>query len=117
MGLLDRFRRADADDASPYADASRDSAEEHNASGLEMMRRGLIHEALEEFRRGLRSNPDSAEIYYNMGVAHDYLSETKRAAECYERAVRLAPDFVEAYCGLGAAYSRLGKGLEAIKTC
>jgi len=117
MGLLDRFRRGENESPAPYATPSSRMAEEHNATGLELMRRGLINDALEEFKRGLRLNSNSAEICHNIGVAHDHLSDTKKAVEWYERAIKLSPDFVEAYCGLGAAYSRMGKGLEAIKTC
>jgi len=93
------------------------AAFDHNVTGLDLMQRGLIAEALEEFRKGLRHSPDSAELCYNMGVAHDYLAETRKAAEFYERATKLDPEFVEAFCGLGTAYSKLGKGLEAIRAC
>jgi tetratricopeptide (TPR) repeat protein len=121
MGLLDRFRRGgdpeDSDGRASYGRAVSGAAFDHNAAGLDLMQRGLISEALEEFRRGLRSSPDSAELCYNAGVAHDYLCETKRAAEFYERATKLDPEFVEAFCGLGAAYNKMGKGLEAIRAC
>src|ERR1044071_7349013 len=120
MGLLDRFRRGDSsdyDDGAPYQRAVSGAAFDHNVTGLDLMQRGLISEAREEFRKGLRHSPDSAELCYNMGVAHDYLAETKKAAEFYERATKLDPEFVEAFCGLGTAYSKLGKGLEAIRAC
>ncbi|MDQ3917982.1 MAG: tetratricopeptide repeat protein, partial [Acidobacteriota bacterium] len=106
MGLLERFRRRDAQpaDAQPQPwPAPSGAAHDYYLAGLDLLGQGLYEQALAELRQAVRVRPDDSMTYFNMALAHDQLCQYGKAVDCYERALQLDPDFAEAYSGLGLA--------------
>lgn len=65
-------------------------------------------EALENFKRAANLNPNSPEVFYNLGKVYDSLKEYKEAINCYEIAIQIWPDFAQAHFNKATALADLG---------
>jgi protein O-GlcNAc transferase len=69
---------------------------------------GRFDGAKVEFQQGIRFDPISAELQYNLGKLYSIQDSWAQAKACFERAIALDKDFMEAYDGLGLALESLG---------
>lgn len=76
---------------------------------------GYIHDIFSDgaqmlycFEHALLFTDDSAGVYYDMGIAYDYLDSLQRAIESYHDALDINPMIFEAYLNLGVDLSSLG---------
>ncbi|MFH1230981.1 MAG: tetratricopeptide repeat protein [Planctomycetota bacterium] len=65
-------------------------------------------DSIEEYKKIIKVNPDSAEAYYGLGNAYANSGMNREAIKSYKQAIRIKPDFADAYCNLGVAYGNLG---------
>lgn len=86
------YRRVGPDDAC-YADAL-------NLLGALRLEEGRIAEAIELIERALRSRPDHAVAWGNLGSTVRRLRGPRVAAACFRRSIVLAPDSVDGAVGL-----------------
>jgi protein O-GlcNAc transferase len=77
---------------------------------------GKISEAIENYKKTLRLNPNLAEAHYNIANELFTLGDISGAIACYKNAIDLNPDLVEAYYNMGAAFKEQGETDEAF-TC
>jgi len=77
---------------------------------------GRHTEALKASRQVVTLRPDSAESYFNMGLAYFYSNQFREAVDAYRQALRLDPDNAETYYALGLAYSKLGRTDDEIQS-
>ena len=54
--------------------------------------KGMTDDAIEQFTRAIRLNPDLALAYFNLGNAYMHKGLVDQALHCFETAVRLSPD-------------------------
>lgn len=87
-----------------------------NVSGDAFFEDGDFHEALREYRRGLKLNPEDVNLLNSLGVTLAALGEEKRAAGSFRAALALEPDNHMALANLGYILLRDGRGGEAL-TC
>lgn len=85
----------------------------HNGLGLNLYRRGMIPESLEEYRNSLRINPRSPETHNNIGLALVKLARYPEAAEHFRAALELKPRNPHAENNLGLALQEMGRYPEA----
>lgn len=71
-------------------------------------------EALTYLHRAADSQPDSAEVQYELGSLYRLVDQHDRAIKHLEEAIRIRPDFVDAYNQLGITYYDQGKHAEAL---
>jgi len=69
---------------------------------------GDYQQAIESYYRALQSEPASAEVRYNIGVAYTAIGDIEQAISSYNQALELKPDFPEAFNSLGLAYAAKG---------
>lgn len=86
-----------------------------NRLGIALRRQGKIEEALTEYQKVRKLDPDDEAVYYNMGKAYlelskknDSPSSVQKAVKCFRKAVEMDPEFEEALKEL----EKLGKTAE-----
>jgi tetratricopeptide (TPR) repeat protein len=70
----------------------------------ELIRRGLLQEALDYIETQLQETPDKPELLLRQADVLAMLGATAEAAASYEQALRLCPDLIEATVKLGTQY-------------
>ncbi|HLL77211.1 MAG TPA: tetratricopeptide repeat protein [Pyrinomonadaceae bacterium] len=93
------------------------------AQGVEHFRRNRDREAVEAFRKAVELDPEYAEAYHRLGMAHAVLGEREEAEEAFEKAVdlfekklRREPKDADALYRLADAYGRTGDYQKASET-
>ncbi|WKZ71130.1 MAG: tetratricopeptide repeat protein [Melioribacteraceae bacterium] len=77
---------------------------------------GDYENAIKHFKAQLHSNPNSAETFFNLGLAYDKAGDTNNAIESYKNAVQIRPDSEITYLNLGLAYKDSGDYQNAIES-
>jgi tetratricopeptide (TPR) repeat protein len=94
-----------------YADMlkkSPDAALPHYCVGEQLLRKGLVDEAIEQFQVTLKIDPYFLPAYENLGVAFVYKGWLDEAIEQYQIALKLYPDSADVHNGIAVAF--LDKG-------
>jgi tetratricopeptide (TPR) repeat protein len=65
---------------------------------------GNFDEAIAKFNEALKTNPQCADCYYNIGVAAAGKKDLDKAEEAYKKAIEVKPS-AEAYSGLASIYT------------
>jgi tetratricopeptide (TPR) repeat protein len=81
----------------------------HTNLGLALHRKGLVNEAIEEFRKAIDLDPKLAKAHLNLGLALHRKGLVNEAIACYRRAIEIDPRYALAHDNLGLAL--LAKGL------
>ena len=81
--------------------------------GLAYFTKGLLSQAIEQFRMALEYQPDLPEAHYNLGLVYARLGEHNKAIRAFREAIRYRPSYVEAHASLGAALLEAGRQEEA----
>ena len=82
------------------------------AAGL-YARFGHLDEALKEYALLIKTNPNEADSYYQVGELFERRNEAKRAVGYFAKTVQLDAKHAKARLKLGQAYYRAGKAAEA----
>lgn len=78
-----------------------------NCSGYE--------EAIADYNKAIRLNPDYALAYNNRGLVYRKLGKYKKALKDYTKAIEIDPYYAEAYAKRGAVYQFTGQVEKALK--
>lgn len=84
-------------------------------AGVFFQRRGLWHEAMQQYRSKAEKVTHSAELLFRLGMCHDRLYEWNSAERYYREALALEPDHPYRYYRLGFVCERGGKYALAIQ--
>lgn len=85
---------------------------------IEGMDKGILGDyqgAIEDFTEVIRLYPNSAEAYYNRGIAYTKLGNYQAAIADYNQAISFNPNLAEVYVDRAKVYSHLGNSSEALK--
>ena len=83
--------------------------------GLVAYQSGQINEAINNFRRAVKLNPQVYFYHNNLGLALDAQGLKEEAIDCYKKTIKLKPDFAKAYNNLGIALAKKGMTDDAIQ--
>ncbi len=72
-------------------------------------------EAIANFHRALKINPNEPKIWSALGVAYTEVKEYQKAEESFKKALKLNPNYSEARMNLGILYMKQGKYDLALK--
>lgn len=92
------------------------NGEAHKILGRDLMIIGRFDAAEVEFTQGLRYQPDSAELHYNLGKLFSIQDNWQRARTEFDAALRIDAAYLEALDGLGFALEALGDDEAAVAT-
>lgn len=90
------------------------SVDDLSFTGDEYYDKGMLTEAIEEFKEVLEIDPDDAETRYNLGNAYVDKEMFDEAISAYKKAIELNPGFIDAYINLGTVYLDSGLTDDAI---
>ncbi len=65
---------------------------------------GLVHEAIEEYKKALNLGPDFADLRTKMALAYRDIGRHEEAVAELQKAINSKPDFILAYVQLGITY-------------
>ncbi len=99
----------------PHATLKQDPATEHFNKGLKYSLQGKYDQAIEEFNIVLKTRPESAAAYNDLGFAWYDKNDLDKAIEYHKKALELNPDLANVYFGLGLAYEKKGEREKALK--
>lgn len=91
------------------------NARMHNRLGLVLSRQAKLDEAIREYRKAVRMEPDNPVFHYNLGVALAMQDKTDEAIKHYTEAVRVKPDYTKAHNNLAISLYFKGNYAEAWK--
>ncbi len=93
------------------------SAEGLYATGLHFLWAEDYEKALPYFVESVKTRPDHAAGYFQVGYCLAKLGQYKEAIVSYQHALRINPNEVGAHSNLCAAYGKTGRYEEAIESC
>jgi protein O-GlcNAc transferase len=71
-------------------------------------------EAIENFKLAATINPQSSEVFYNLGKVYDSMKNYQEAIRNYDSCIKIFPDFAQAHFNKASALSDLGAHEEAV---
>ncbi len=87
----------------------------HHGIGISLVNAGRFEEAVAEFERMVRDDPDSAESHNYLGLALLKVDKAQDAVAQFQHAVRLLGNSAQAECNLGTALAMAGQPRQAIE--
>jgi len=75
----------------------------HNNLALTYAKKGLLKEAIDEFKRAIELNPRLPTVHYNLGLAYSEKGLLTEAIEEYRKELELAPQNPDAHLNLAVA--------------
>lgn len=92
--------------------AQKPDAEAHFLSGLTHLKENRPGQALDEFKKAVRSDPKNPYAHKGLGIAHTQLRQYPEAISALRKALDLNPYYVDARNDLGTALILSGKRQE-----
>lgn len=90
--------------------------------GKELYKKDQDQQALEAFQKATKLDPDFAEAYFRLGLAHDALAEKQEAEDAYKKAIERYKKFIasnpkdaEAHYNMGQSYAGLHLHSDAVR--
>ncbi len=90
-------------------------AQIHLSKGILLFSDGNFNEALDEFQKAVRSDPEDSEAQYYLGIAYSQSGDYIMAIPALKKALKLDPGLVGAHYDLGVAYFARNNYTEALK--
>ncbi|MFA5008693.1 MAG: tetratricopeptide repeat protein [Candidatus Omnitrophota bacterium] len=89
-------------------------AQEYFQKGINYFREKKYNDAIAEFEKALKVDPNLAEGYYGLGYAYCSKNQCEASLPYFKKAIELSPNYVDAYNGMAYAYNILGKYTDTI---
>ena len=80
-----------------------------NILGAVLAEQNKPQEALENYNKSIKINPNYTQAYNNLGVCLYRLGKINEAIQCYQKAIEIEPNHADAHNNLGAAFKELGE--------
>ena len=77
---------------------------------------GLLDPAIKSYKAASILEPNSAEIFYNLGVIFQNQGKLREALDSYSKAVASDPSYADAFYNMGNAFQMQGKAVEALES-
>ena len=97
------------------APASANPAMDFYQTGRNRFEAGDVKGAIDAYLQSVRLEPNSAEVFLNLGHAYLKLEKNSDAIKAFKQSVKLNPDQAETQYGLGVAYFRSQRHKEAVE--
>ena len=104
-------------DQNPDAGSENDAglAKSYYDTAVDYHMKGMIENAVMEYRKAILLNPDVAAYHADLGEAYRLLNQTRLAIESMQRAIEIDPGLSNAYTTLGVIYDSEGLLVNAVE--
>ena len=86
------------------------------AIAVQNHRKNNLKVAQNLYKKILKTNPNYAGVYYNLGITYKELEEYQKTINCYEKAIQINPHYAQAHNNLANILQELGE-LQKAKSC
>ena len=93
-----------------------DSVDLYNIFGSTNLALNQFKNAIGNFKKAIKINPNLPIIFYNLGLSFHYDKNFESALSSYEKAIKLNPDHADTYCNMGMSFNEKGDFKRAIKS-
>jgi tetratricopeptide (TPR) repeat protein len=90
------------------------SAQIHNLFGTALRTQGHYNEAIVEYQKAIKENPNYAPAYMNLGITYYYLNKFNQNIDNQKKAISLNPNYPDAYFFIAQGYERANNPQQAI---
>ena len=112
--LLDRYRLS-GNPQIPFSSQIDFNADAYFNRGAAYSKAGYYQQAILDYDKATKINPNYAEAYYNRGAVYGILGNNRQAIEDYDKAIEINPNYAEAHYDRGVVYGILGNNGQAIE--
>ncbi|CAN5816742.1 hypothetical protein BH20ACI3_BH20ACI3_10040 [soil metagenome] len=81
----------------------------HREKAEKALREGRYEESVEEYKKAIELDADSAELHHALGLAYLKLGDRTKAIDAFKEAIRLKPGWAEAHYDIGGAHYEVGE--------
>ena len=85
-----------------------------NILGAVLVEQNKPQEAIENYNKSIKINPNYAQAYNNLGVCLHSLGKIEEAIQSYQKAIKIRPRHTETYNNLGAIFKEKGEREKSI---
>ena len=112
-----RYKKSKDPKAAKGYEKSRDPKVElaYTKRGTAYLKKGQYNEAIEEYNKAIKINPNYSLAYYNRSVAYSRIGQHDRALTDCNKVLQLDPKHAKSYYTRGVSYWHLGTKNQAIK--
>ena len=93
-----------------------DSVDLYNIFGSTNLALNQFKNAIGNFKKAIKINPNLPIIFYNLGLSFHYDKNFESALSSYEKAIKLNPDHADTYCNMRMSFNEKGDFKRAIKS-
>jgi len=93
------------------------TAKDYFDKGIAYLNKGMLDEAIAEFKKAVEINPNSADAHTALGAAYANKGMPDKATAEYRKAIEINPNSAEAHYGLALSYYYKGGHDSAIRHC
>jgi tetratricopeptide (TPR) repeat protein len=86
----------------------------HGSLGRAFQERGLLDQAIAEYRQAVKIMPNHFKAYYNLAVVYDQQGDFAKAIDSLKRSIAINPGFANAHYNLAVIYHKRGLMEKAI---
>ncbi len=76
---------------------------------------GMLDDALKEYEKSLKIQPNNARVHYALGNIYQKKGEIDKAEKAYEKAIGISPKYLKAHESLARLYEERGEQEKAIR--
>lgn len=87
----------------------REKAVEYNQNGIRLMYQSRIDDAIAEFEKAIKADPEFEQPYYYRGNLRFGKGDVESALSDYNKAIELNPGFADAYANRGDLYASINR--------
>jgi len=91
--------------------------EAYNNLGLTFQKAGENEEAINCYKKSIKTNPNYSPAYYNIGSIFHKMGKIDAAKDYYEKVIKIKPNYAEAHNNLGIIFNQLEDNEKAILYC
>ena len=116
VGGLNRAKQVNLTTVAEKAARYPDNPYVLNEYANQLLKKGRMADAVAFYEKAVMLNPEFAQAWNNLGVAHQASRKFRDAVKAYRKALALTPNYALVHYNLGSNYDAMGRYKKAIRS-